>query len=164
MSVLSLIQEAIDVRLMDVKNISNLIYDYIEYEEVQGPQYDVYIKLFDDRRIYIHEAKFLAVKPEMVWKTIDERGIIINGKPFTILGDGYDMFVECVIEERDILKQFNLKEYPIKYYLVRRVNEYETRTQEKNIPVKNFNNKSFKALIDVELLGFFNLWKFHLKV
>jgi hypothetical protein len=80
------------------------------------------------------------------------------------LGDGYDIFVEYLIEKRDLLKQFNLKEYPLKYYLVRRTNQYETRGQEKNLSVINFNNKAFKVLIDVELLGFFNLWKFHLKV
>ena len=93
--VLSIIQEAIDVRLMDVKNISNLIYSYIEYEEFEGPQYDVYLDLGDRVRIFIHQGKFLAVEHigNMRFSAHDG-GIIINGEDYLILGDGYDYFIE----------------------------------------------------------------------
>ena len=45
-AILPLIEDAIDVPLMDVKNISKLIHSYIEYDEYEGPQYDIFMELY----------------------------------------------------------------------------------------------------------------------
>jgi len=150
--VLSLIQEAIDVRFMDVKNISNLIYDYIEYEEFQGPEYDVYLYLGDRVRIYIHQSQFLAVEETgKVRFSAEDGGIIINGEDYVKLGDGYDYF-------KNWASTYNRPDFD----LVRIVDKFETRTQPQGMSGYNSAKKEF--FLEGLMMGFVSVWKFHLKV
>jgi hypothetical protein len=81
--VLSLIQEAIDVRLMDVKNIADMIYQYIQYDYLSGDTYNVSLSFGHrgENKIFIADGKFLLVKAEPFntpLKDIENGGIRIN--------------------------------------------------------------------------------------
>ena len=149
MSVLSLIQEAIDVRFMDIKNISNLIYDYIEYEEFEGPGYDVYLDLGDRVRIYIHEDNFLAVEKVVVRFSAEDGGIILNGEDYLKLGDGYEYFKEWA-------STYDRNEF----MLVRIMDKFHTRSQAKSMNGYNVIKK--EGFLKLFLLELTNMRKFHL--
>tara|TARA_R110000868_G_scaffold99751_7_gene274449 strand:+ start:2360 stop:2818 length:459 start_codon:yes stop_codon:yes gene_type:complete len=148
-AILTLIQDAIDVPMMDVKNISNIIYSYIEYEEFEGPQYDVYLDLGDRIRIYIHEAKLLAVETNIPRFSFEDGGIIFNGEDFLILGDGYNYFHQWASSCNR--PDFNL---------VRIIDKFETRTQRQGMTA--YNSSGGRYLLDFHLYMFSSMWKFHL--
>jgi len=101
MTILALIQNAIDVPMMDVKNISDMIYQYIEYDEYQGPEYDINLEIVDgidmvslryngeriDRlgrlKIFIMDGKLvptITLRDEK--RTAEDGGLTINGKNY----------------------------------------------------------------------------------
>ena len=95
-AILRLIENAIDVPLMDVKNISKLIYSYIEYEEFEGPLYNLNVRFWGfeggekndnlpettDYVVFIIDGKVVpTVKVERRPKA-EEGGLIINGKNY----------------------------------------------------------------------------------
>lgn len=98
--ILPLIEDAIDVRLMDVKNISKLIYSYIEYEQFEGKEYNCCARFMlegEHYTIFIHKGKFLTVKDtQNVWFLAEDGGIIINGYGYVVLGDTIEFAKEMV--------------------------------------------------------------------
>ena len=107
--VLSIIQEAIDVPLMDVKNISNLIYSYTVYEEIDMPKEFILINFTDNylgfqqkRGLQFFFITLINNKVEWFWtcpedeetnmniKWLDKyanKGIIMNGIPFVKIAE-----------------------------------------------------------------------------
>ena len=139
---------------MDVKNISNLIYSYIEYEEVEGAQYDVYLDLGDRISIFIHQGKFLAVEHTGIVRfSAEDGGIIINKKNYLILGDGYDYFIEWA-------STYNRPDF----FLVRVIDKFQTIRHFQGMTAYNSSRGLYNNVLDMHLLGFTNMWKFHNKV
>ena len=147
--VLSTIQEAIDVRLMDVKNISNLIYSYIEYEKFEGPQYEVYLDLGDRVRFFIHQGRFLAVEHtgEVMFDAYDG-GIILNGENYVILGYGLTYFLEWA-------STYNRPDI----FLVRIVNQFTTRRQAQGMSAYNSTKRDYFLFCHLQNLH--NMVNFH---
>ena len=113
-TVLSLIQEAIDVPLMDVKNIADMIYKYIEYDEYQGPLYDVNLHMIgrDDDVYTVYPKKsgwsIFIIDGEIVptfrlekeKRKAEEGGLTINGENYKRVEMGlFERWFEYIVNK-----------------------------------------------------------------
>jgi hypothetical protein len=75
---LPLIEEAIDVPMMDVKNVAKIIFSYIEYDEVKGPQFDIFMELYEP--CYSEDDGERLKKDKVIWKVFinENKPIIVS--------------------------------------------------------------------------------------